>query len=85
MKIITYYLCNKVPVDATSEEEEIVYEEVLTEKQIHCNSEKQFENGIVIAQKEAHNGDYTVEDDGQPYPQPKVSTEEVLNALLGVE
>jgi hypothetical protein len=37
-----------------------------------------------IAKREAYNGEYTIEDDGQPEPEPKASTDEVLNILLGV-
>lgn len=32
----------------------------------------------------AYNGEYTIEDDGEPEPEPEPSTDEVLNALLGV-
>lgn len=37
-----------------------------------------------IAKKEADNGKYTVDDDGQPEPEPVETTDDVLNALLGV-
>jgi len=37
-----------------------------------------------IAKREAYNGEYTVEDDGQPEPETDASTDDVLNALLGV-
>ena len=37
-----------------------------------------------IAKKEAYNGEYTIEDDGQPEPETDVSTDDVLNAMLGV-
>ena len=38
-----------------------------------------------IAKREAYNGEYTIEDDGQPEPvNPTLSDHEVLNALLGV-
>lgn len=37
-----------------------------------------------LAKREAYNGEYTIEDDGQPEPEPEPSTDEVLNALLGV-
>lgn len=36
-----------------------------------------------IAKREAHNGEYTIEDDGQPEPD-TTTTDDVLNALLGV-
>lgn len=44
-----------------------------------------------IAKREAYNGEYTIEDDGQPEPIPQqtqeeriAELEEMLNALLGV-
>lgn len=37
-----------------------------------------------IAKREAYNGEYTIEDDGQPEPESESSIDEVLNALLGV-
>ena len=36
-----------------------------------------------IAKSEAYNGEYTIEDDGQPEPN-SVSTDDVLNTMLGV-
>ena len=36
-----------------------------------------------IAKKEADNGEYTIEDDGEPEPA-NINTDDVLNALLGV-
>ena len=43
------------------------------------------ETNLEIAKKEAFNGEYTIEDDGEPELVPKASTEEVINAMLGVE
>ena len=37
-----------------------------------------------IAKREAYNGEYIVEDDGQPEPEKKETTDDVLNAMLGV-
>ena len=37
-----------------------------------------------IAKREAYNGEYEIVDDGEPDPEPEPSTDEVLNALLGV-
>lgn len=37
-----------------------------------------------IAKKEAYNGEYTIEDDGQPEHEAVETTDDVLNALLGV-
>lgn len=41
------------------------------------------EANLTIAEKEAYSG-YTVEDDGMPEPEAKETTDDVLNALLGV-
>lgn len=42
------------------------------------------ESNEELAKREAYNGEYTIEDDGEPEPEPESSTDEVLNALLGV-
>ena len=36
------------------------------------------------AKREAYNGEYTIEDDGQPEPEAEASTDDVLDAMLGV-
>lgn len=36
------------------------------------------------AKREAYNGEYTIEDDGEPEPTQEPTTDDVLNALLGV-
>lgn len=41
------------------------------------------ETNLEIAKKEAYNGVYTIEDDGEPEPEKIVTTEDILNALLG--
>ena len=37
-----------------------------------------------IAKREAYKGEYTIEDDGRPEPATEVSTDDVLDAMLGV-
>lgn len=37
-----------------------------------------------IAKAEANNGEYTIDDDGQPKPVAEPTTEDILNAMLGV-
>lgn len=37
-----------------------------------------------IAKREAHNGGYTIEDDGQLENEPTVTVDDVLDTLLGV-
>lgn len=84
MKILKYNLCTLVNCGT---ERKPKWEEVLTPVEMGWN-----EANEEIAKQEAHNGEYTIEDDGQPEPVP-VETEEakrireleeVLNALLGV-
>lgn len=67
MKVIKYNLCTIVEG-----------EEVLTPITMGWN-----EINEETAKKEAHNGEYTIEDDGQPELD-SASTDDVLNALLGV-
>ena len=43
------------------------------------------EYNLEIAKAEAYKGEYTIEDDGQPEPEQMETTDDVLNALLGVE
>ena len=59
------------------------YDVTLTEKSITCYNEDSFQTGLLIANEEAYNGEYTVEDDGEPEPD-TTTTDDVLNALLGV-
>ena len=42
------------------------------------------EANLAIAEKEAFNGEYTIEDNGEPEPEIVASTEDILNAMLGV-
>ena len=60
MKIIKYKLCTSVN-HGTEETPE--YEDVLNNKQIRCTADN-LETNEAIAQKEAYNGEYTIEDDG---------------------
>ena len=75
MKIIKYQLCTRVN-HGTDEEPQ--WEDILfpvTMGWSEANEE--------TAKKEAYNGEYTIEDDGQPEPD-NSTTDDVLNALLGV-
>lgn len=59
-------------------EENPIIEQIFLEKSMGWS-----EANEAIAQKEAYNGVYTIEDDGQPEPDTS-TTDDVLNALLGV-
>lgn len=60
MKIIKYQLCTRVNHGT---EEEPKWEDILSPVEIHCTSDN-LETNEAIAQKEAYNGEYTIEDDG---------------------
>jgi hypothetical protein len=76
MKIIKYNLCTMIN-HGTEENPQI--EEILSPVTMGWN-----EANEKIAGKEAHKGEYTIEDDGQPEPKTEASADDVLNALLGV-
>lgn len=42
------------------------------------------ETNLAFVKKEAYNGEYTIEDDGRPEPVSEPTTDDVLNAMLGV-
>ena len=62
---------------------EVGAEEILIDIEYRCSSENLPANEE-IAKREAYNGEYTIEDDGQPEPETNASTDDVLNAMLGV-
>ena len=70
MKVIKYNLCIKVNNGT---------EEILTPVQMGWN-----EANEEIAKREAYKGEYTIEDDGQPEPVAEPTTDDILNAMLGV-
>lgn len=76
MKLLKYNLCTRVN-HGTEENPQI--EEILSPVTMGWN-----EANEEIARREAYKGEYTIEDDGQPDPEPEASTDEVLNILLGV-
>lgn len=76
MKIIKYSLCTKINQGA-EENPDIV--EVLNAVEIGWS-----EANEEIAKREAYKGEYTIEEDGQPEPVAEPTTDEILNAMLGV-
>ena len=76
MKILKYNMCTKVN-QGTAEEPKVV--EMLSPVTMGWN-----EVNEEIAKREAYNGEYTIEDDGQPEPVVEPTADEVLNAMLGV-
>jgi hypothetical protein len=73
MKILKYNLCTIIN-HGTEEEPKI--EEILSPVTMGWN-----EVNEEIAKKEAYNGEYTIEDDGQPEPIIPEDTEEVWDEL----
>lgn len=73
---ITY---EPVLVDETRQEIEVVLNDVF----IVCPTEEVFNANLPMVQKEAYNGEYTVEGEFEPAAD-TASTDDVLNALLGV-
>ena len=76
MKVVKYKICTLVN---RGTEESPAWEEVLSFVEMGWNEENE-----IIAKQEAYNGEYTIEDDGQAEPEPVETTDDVLNALLGV-
>lgn len=77
MKIIKYKFLSAEINHGTEEEPKI--EQIFLEKSMAYT-----EANEEIAKKEAWGGEYTIEDDGQPEPEAVETTDDVLNALLGV-
>lgn len=68
-------------VTGYEEKEEVT--QIFSDVEIRC-TEANFEANYAIAEKEAY-GEITVEDDGEPEPVAEPTTDDILNALLGVE
>jgi hypothetical protein len=77
MKIIKYKFLS-AEVNRGSETQPIL-EQIFFDKSISYS-----EANEEIAKREACNGEYTIEDDGQPEPVAEPTTDEILNAMLGV-
>lgn len=75
-KIIRYKFLSCEINHGTEENPDI--EQIFLDKTMGWN-----EANEAIAKREAHNGEYTIEDDGDPEPD-TTTTDEVLNTLLGV-
>lgn len=76
-KIISYKFLSCEDNHGT--EENPVMEQILLDKSMTYSVANE-----EIAKREAYNGEYTVEDDDELEPKTDVSTDDVLNALLGV-
>ena len=76
MKIIKYNLCTRVNHGT---EKAPVWKEILSPVEMGWNEENE-----EIAKREAYNGEYTIEEDGQAEPESVETADDDLNALLGV-
>ena len=74
MKIIKYNLCTRVN---RGTEDEPNWEEILSPVALGWNKTNE-----EIAKREAYNGEYTIEDDGQPDPADIPTKEDELEARL---
>ena len=77
-KVIKYKFLSCEVNHGTEEEPKI--EQIILDKSMTWN-----EVNEETAKREAYNGEYTIEDDGQPEPVVEPTTDDILNALLGVE
>ena len=81
MKLIKYkYLSGEINIGT---EETPNMEQVFSDKEIYCPTEEIFHANYPIAEKEAV-GEIVVEGEFDPEPEPVETTDDVLNALLGV-
>lgn len=78
MKIIKYKFLSCEVNHGTEEQPDM--KQIFLEKAMPWS-----EANEAIAAKEAVGGEYTVEDDGQPEPVTEPTTDEIINAMLGVE
>lgn len=80
MKWIKYQLNN--PVNVGTDNEPVFIDNLSDKALSYC------EANLAIAEKEAHEGKYSIDDDGQPESEPEPvaepTTDDVLNVLLGV-
>lgn len=74
MKIIKYNLCTKVNLGT---DEEPIIEEILSPVKMGWN-----EANEELAKLEAHNGEYTIEDDGQEEPVPEPTQLDEIQAQV---
>ena len=77
MKVIKYQLCTEIN---RGTEEQPNIEQVFSEVSNEWN-----ETNEEIAKSEAYNGEYTLEDDGEPEPEKVPTTAELANSLASVQ
>lgn len=73
---------NGKPVMTVEIQEEV--RRSFTDCALYCPTESAYEANLPIAQREAYNGEYTVEGEFDPEPEYEPTTDDILNTLLGV-
>ena len=79
MKKISYQYCVKANYGT---EENPEYVDTFLNKTLSCHTDEEYERNIQLAQQEAYNGEYTVEEVEDPVAEP--TADDILNAMLGV-
>ena len=79
MKIIKYNFLSTEINHGTEDNPNI--EPIILEAQVNCPTEEIFKANLERVKREAYNGEYTIEDDGQPEPEPKQTPEERIAEL----
>lgn len=69
MKILSYKIMGYTEV-YNPDSEEVERQECLANVTVPCPTQADFDANYAIAEKEAYNGEITVEDDGEPDPAP---------------
>lgn len=70
MKKISYKYCVKVNY---GKEETPNYVDTFVDKTLNCYTDEEYEKSLPIAQLEAYNGEYTIEEVADPEPEPTPS------------
>lgn len=79
MKKISYQYCVKANHGT---EETPKYVDTFLDKTLSCYTDVEYERNLLLAQQEAYNGVYTIEDDGQPNPDEVPNQWDVLEAQV---
>lgn len=80
MKILTYKVMGYTGV-YNPKTEEVEQIECLATRVVECPTQAILEANEEIAKAEAYKGEYTIEDDGQPEPEPTPSEDSVWDEL----
>ena len=78
MKVFRYQIATEI-YDASSDSTNMFFDQ-----KERYSDDANYEKNLSIVKREAYNGEYTIEDDGEPEPTQEPTTDDVLNALLGV-